>query len=239
LQAIINVWEEGDEVTQALSEELELTREATFPRDAEVLIAAWEKDISFWQPKFIEMTEREVALWGDLKRSREIAEGDFKLIHAIQVNRALSLSHKESYLEILTQQLAAMRKGDKEQVDNLLAETLNVNRAADILRNDYAGLLRMLQEKGLEIPENHIPQRREIRDEDYKVGNYIVERLMPLPVAIMETGLDPWLADYEDWYQARDNAEQARLDLERFQTTADWYFDAVRDMRQQLYEDLQ
>lgn len=229
--ALVDLWEEMADQLDSYSEELKETEDATFPSDRELLLRAWERDINAWQPRFIEFLEREMELWGEMKRAPEIAEGVFGLLHAVQVNRSLATSHRVQHVEILKKQLGAMQALDKETVDALLSEDLQVGRASALLRNDYARLLAALAEIGLPIPEKHLPQVEEIREEDYEVGKYLVEELVPVPMPGMGGGPDPWRSEFEEWYEARDRADEAREALERYSNTAEWYLQIMNEVR--------
>jgi len=210
LEDLISMWEEWEVASGQYGEECAETEYATFPEDRLVLMEVWERDIKYWQPRLIELAQKEIALWGETKMVVDITETVFNLIHAIQVNRSMALSYKEQHLEILERQLDAMGDFDKESVDSLLAQALQGSKALRLLGNDYSRLMLALRKEGLSLPKEHIPEIEEILDEDYEIGTYIVERLIPKPMPGMASGPDPWMSEYEEWFQDRERADEAR-----------------------------
>lgn len=212
------------------------TEYATFPEHRLVLMEVWERDIKYWQPRFIELAQREIALWGEIKRVVDQTETVFNLIHTIQVNRSMALSYKEQHLEILQGQLDAMGDFDKESVDSLLAQALQGSKALRLLGNDYSRLMLALRKEGLSLPKEYIPEIEEILDEDYEVGMYIVERLIPKPMPGMASGPDPWMSEYKEWFQDRGRADEARVEFSRYSDTASMYMDTLQAVRQQSFD---
>ena len=236
LKDLICVWKEWEEASGEYGEECAETEHATFPEHRLVLMEVWERDIKYWQPRFIELAQREIALWGEIKRVVDQTEAIFQLIHAIQVNRAMALSYKEQHLEILEEQLVAMVDFDKERVDSLLAQALQGSKVLALLSNDYSHLMLALRKEGIPLPKEHIPEIEEILDEDYEIGMYIVERLIPKPMPGMADGPDPWMSEYEEWFQAREKADEARAEFSRYSDTASMYMDTLRAVRQQSFD---
>ena len=236
LKDLIRVWEEWEEASGEYGEECAETEYATFPEDRLVLMEVWERDINYWQPRFIELAQREIAHWGEIKRDVDQTETVYQLIHAIQVNRSMALSYKEQHLEILEEQLVAMVDFDKERVDSLLAQALQGSKVLALLSNDYSHLMLALRKEGIPLPKEHIPEIEEILDEDYEIGMYIVERLIPKPMPGMAGGPDPWMSEYEEWFQAREKADDARAEFSRYSDTASMYMDTLRAVRQQSFD---
>ena len=238
LSDLISVWEEWEVASGEYGEECAETEYATFPEDRLVLMEVWEKDIKYWQPRFIELAQREIGLWGEIKMDVNQTETVFNLIHAIQVNRSMALSYKEQHLEILERQLNAMVDFDKERVDSLLAQALQGSKALRLIGNDYSHLMLALRKEGIPLPKEHIPEIEEILDEDYEIGMYIVERLKPKPMSGMASGPDPWMSEYEEWFQDREKADEARAEFSRYSDTASMYMDTLKAVRQQSFDRL-
>ena len=236
LKDLIGVWEEWEAASGEYGEECVETEFATFPEDRLVLMEMWERDIKYWQPRFIELAQREITLWRKIKMVVDITETVFNLIHAIQVNRSMALSYKEQHLEILEGQLDAMGDFDKERVDSLLAQALQGSKALRLLGNDYSRLMLALRKEGLYLPVEHIPEIEEIQDEDYEIGMYIVERLIPKPMPGMANGPDPWMSEYEEWFKDRERADEARAEFSRYSDTASMYMDTLQAIRQQSFD---
>ena len=236
LKDLISAWEEWEVASGKYAEECAETEYATFPEDRLVLMEVWERDIKYWQPRFIELAQREIALWGEIKIVVDQTEAVFNLIHAIQVNRSMALSYKEQHLEILERQLDAMGEFDKKRVDSLLAQALQGNKALRLLANDYSRLMLALRKEGIHLPKGHIPEIEEIVDEDYEIGMYIVERLIPKPMPGMVSGPDPWMSEYEQWFQDREKADEARAEFSRYSDTASMYMDTLQAVRQQSFD---
>ena len=236
LEDLIGVWDDWDECWSQFSEACRETEYATFPRDRDVLIRAWQRDIKHWQPRFIQYAQEEIRLWDEVKKSEDLSGDVFGWIHALQINRSMALSHRKQHLRILKKQLKAMREHDKQRVDSLLEEDLRRSKASDILGNDYSRLLSALRGRGFPIPRKYVPKTKKIRDEDYEVGRYVVQKLVPIPMPGMTGSMDPWMSDYEEWMQARQKADAARDEMERYSNTMDFYLETIRNVRQQMLD---
>jgi hypothetical protein len=236
LEDLIRVWDDWEKCWSQFSEACRETEYATFPRDRDVLIRAWQRDIRHWQPRFIQYAQEEIRLWDEIKKSGDLSGDVFGLIHALQINRSMALSHKKQHLSTLKKQLKAMREHDKQRVDSLLEQDLRRSKASGILGNDYSRLLSVLREGGFPIPRKHVPKMKKIRDDDYEVGRYVVQELVPIPMPGMTGTLDPWMSDYEEWMQARQKADAARDELERYSNTMDFYLETIRNVRQQMLD---
>ena len=238
LKDLISAWEEWEVASGEYGEACAETEYATFPEHRLVLMEVWERDIKYWQPRFIELAQREIALWGEIKRIVDQTETVFNLIHAIQVNHSMALSYKEQHLEILQGQLEAMGDFDKESVDSLLAQALQGSKALRLLGNDYSRLMLALRKEGLSLPKEYIPEIEEILNEDYEIGMYIVERLIPKPMPGMASDPDPWMSEYKEWFQDRGRADEARAEISRYSDTASMYMDTLQAVRQQSFDRL-
>lgn len=97
----IQLSDESNFFDDIYGEETEKTLNATFPRDRDILMAAWEYDINHWQPTLIDYTEKEIQLWDEIKKSPELPEDAFSLIHTVQINRSIALSRRKELLKLL------------------------------------------------------------------------------------------------------------------------------------------
>ena len=164
------------------SADCEPVEDAEYPQDRDLLIDFWQREIEYWQPKFIELMEQELSLWGDLYAKDELDKVSRCLLHDLMVNRQTAIVQREQQIEILKHQLEAMENEDQYAVEELFEDTTDVSYASALLRNDYVDLLQNLHERGLPIPEEHIPAREEMQKEDWERGWSIIEWTQPIIV---------------------------------------------------------
>jgi len=214
------------------SEEAKKTEYAVFPTHRDVLLRVWDKKTNYWRPKIIELVERCIKLWNDLKIMPDIPEGAFSLIHTIQVNRSMYLSAFKSGLEIDKKLYMTIRNPDREKRHKHFAELLNNSKTRHLLSNDYAELLYNLFRVGIMLPHQLIPKIQEIREEDYELSSYI--KIEPAPMPYMTGGghPNPWVNEYRKWLETRPQADALLEEMERYQNTNEWYSDMMRKMRQ-------
>lgn len=67
---------------------------------------------------------------------------------------------------------------------------------------------------------------------------YVVERLIPKPMPGMASGPDPRMSEYEEWFQDRERADEARAEYSRYSDTASMYMDTLQAVRQQSFDRL-
>jgi hypothetical protein len=182
LDELIAVWQVWEEAYDLFTAEYEPVEDAEYPQDRELLIDVWQRDIEYWQPKFIELMDRELSLWGDLYANDEIDKVSRCLLHDLMVNRQTAIVQREQRSEILKNQLAAMENEDQYVVEELFDNIMDVSYASALLRNDYVDLLQNLSERGLPIPEEHIPEREDMEKEDWERGWSIIEWMQPIIV---------------------------------------------------------
>ncbi len=182
LDELIEVWQTWEETFEALSADYEIIEEAEYPQDRELLTDVWARDIEHWQPKFIELMERELSLWGDMYAQGEIDKVSRTLLHDLLVNRKTAIVQRAQHIEILMNQLEAMESGDTYAVEELFTDAADTSYAVALLRNDYVDLLQNLKNRGLPIPEEHIPEREEMEKEDWERGWSLIEWMQPILV---------------------------------------------------------
>ncbi len=182
LDSLIEVWQAWEEAYDLFSADYEPVEDAEYPEDRELLIDVWQREIEYWQPKFIELMGRELSLWGDLYANDELDKVSRCLLHDLMVNRQTAIVQREQQIEILKNQLDAMENDDQYTVEELFGDTTDVSHASALLRNDYVDLLQNLFERGLPIPEEHIPEREEMQKEDWERGWSLIEWMQPITV---------------------------------------------------------
>ena len=182
LDELIAVWQTWEETFEAFFADYESVEEAEYPEDRELLTDVWERDIEHWQPKFIELTERELSLWGDMYAQGEIDKVSRTLLRDLLVNRKTAIVQREQQIEILMNQLEAMESGDRFAVEELFDDATDISYAAALLRNDYVDLLQNLKDRGLPIPEEHIPESEEMEKDDWERGWSLIEWMQPILV---------------------------------------------------------
>jgi hypothetical protein len=182
LDSLIEVWKEWDKAYEAYAADYEAVDDAEFPEDRELLMDVWERDVEHWQPKLIELMERELNLWSEMHANEDIDKVSRCLLHDLMVNRKTAIVQREQQVEILQNQLDAMETDDQYAVDELFEDTTDASYAAALLRNDYVDLLQNLQERGLPIDEEYIPEREEMQKEDWERGWSIIEWMQPIVV---------------------------------------------------------
>jgi hypothetical protein len=182
LDELIEVWQTWEATFEGFSADYETVDEAEYPEDRELLRDVWERDIDHWQPKFIELMERELSLWGDMYAQEEIDKVSRTLLHDLLVNRKTAIVQREQQVEILKNQLEAMESGDTFAVEELFEDATDVSYAAALLRNDYVDLLQNLKDRGLPIPEEHVPESEEMEKEDWERGWSLIEWMQPILV---------------------------------------------------------
>jgi len=87
-------------------------------------------------------------------------------------------------------------------------------------------------ECGIEIPERHVPEVREIRDEDYELGQYLVRELVAVPRAAEPL---PGFVPFTEVGWALTRADGVGEKLEWRTVAMDFYLDVMRDLREQVY----
>jgi len=182
LDELIEVWQAWEESFEAFIADYEAVEEAEFPQDRDLLVDVWERDIEYWQPKFIELMERELTLWADMHAKDEIDKVSRTLLHDLLVNRKTAIVQREQHTDILNNQLEAMQSGDQFAVEELFGDATDASCAAALLRNDYVDLLRNLTDRGLPVPEEHIPESEEMQKEDWERGWSLIEWMQPILV---------------------------------------------------------
>jgi len=182
LDSLIEAREAWEETYDLYLADCEPVEDAEYPEDRELLIDVWQRDIEYWQPKFIELMDRELSLWGDLYANDELDKVSRCLLHDLMVNRQTAIVQREQQIEILKNQLEAMENEDQHAVEELFGDAADVSHASALLRNDYVDLLQNLSERGLPVPEEHIPAREEMQKEDWERGWSIIEWMQPIIV---------------------------------------------------------
>jgi len=182
LDSLIEVRQAWEETYDLFLADYEPVEDAEYPEDQELLIDVWQRDIEYWQPKFIELMDRELSIWGDLYAHDSFDRVSRCLLHDLMVNRQTAIVQREHQIEILKNQLEAMENDDQYAVEKLFGDTTDVSHASALLRNDYVDLLQNLCERGLPIPEDHIPEREEMQKEDWERGWSIIEWMQPMSI---------------------------------------------------------
>lgn len=182
LDSLIEVWQDWEDTFESFSADYEVVEEAEYPEDQELLMDVWERDVESWQPKFIELMERELSLWEDMFAKDEIDKVSRCLLKDCIVNRKTAIVQREQQIEVLTNQLEAMEIEDQFALEELFDDMTDVSYASALLRNDYVDLLQNLKGRGLPIPEEHIPEREEMQKEDWERGWSLIEWMQPIVI---------------------------------------------------------